>query len=299
MKISGFTFVRNGFTYGYPFIPSILSLLPLVDELIVVVGDSEDHTREAIVALNEPRIRIIDSVWDDKLRENGTVFAQQSNLGLAAISGDWAIHLQVDEVFHEDDHIAIRNAINEADAIPEADGILFPFYHFWGDFRHIRNTRKTHPFEIRAFKNRGIVRSYKDSQGFRKYSSEAAYEQGEEGAKLNVIKTRVPVFHYSYSRNPSLMKRKAEYFNRFWHSDEWIQEHSKEKPFDFNEVDRLEPFTGAHPTYMREVIAAQDWMFEYDPRRSNMSFKDRFMYRLNKITGKRLFEFENYKLIRK
>lgn len=299
MKISGFTFVRNGFKYGYPFIPSIRSLLPLVDELIVVVGDSDDGTREAVAGLNDSRIRIIDVVWDETLRENGKIFALQSNIGLKRATGDWLFHLQVDEVLHEKDYPAIFEIIKKADALPEAEGILFPFYHFWGDFQHIRNTRKTHPFEIRAFKNKGVVRSYKDSQGFRRYSSEEAYEKGEEGIKLNVLKTTVPVFHYSYSRNPALMKKKAEYFNRFWHSDEWVKKHSAERSFDFNEVDHLEYFAGAHPGYMKQVIEAKDWDFEYDPSRSNMSFKDRVMFLLNKITGKRLFEFENYKLVRK
>jgi glycosyltransferase involved in cell wall biosynthesis len=299
MKISGFTYVRNGFKYGYPFIPSIQSLLPLVGELIVVVGNSDDDTRAAVAQLNDPKIRIIDSVWDDELRENGKIFAQQANLGLEEITGDWALHLQVDEVIHERDYTEILEKINQADTMPNVDGILFPFYHFWGDFNHIRNTRRTHPFEIRAFKNTGIVKSYKDSQGFRKYSSETAYQNGEEGEKLNVIKTKAPIFHYSYSRNPALMKKKAEYFNRFWHSDEWVKEHSKEMPFDFNEVDKLEYFGESHPKYMQDVIKAIDWEFEYDPSKSNMNFKDRIMFALNKLTGKRLFEFENYKLVRK
>lgn len=299
MKISGFTYVRNGFRYGYPFIPSIQSLLPLVDELIVVVGDSEDGTREAIVQLNNSKIRIIDTIWDDDLRESGKIFAQQSNLGLANITGDWAIHLQVDEVLHEKDHHRLLQYMREADRMAEAEALLLPFYHFWGDFKHIRHTRKTHPYEIRAFKNKGTIKSYKDSQGFRRYSSDEAYRNGEEGHKLKVIKTDVPVYHYSYSRNPALMKKKADYFNRFWHNDAWVSKHIKEQPFDFNEVDRLDPFEGPHPVYMNSVIAAQDWSFEYDPSRSNMSFKDKIMFHLNKLTGKRLFEFENYKLVRK
>jgi glycosyltransferase involved in cell wall biosynthesis len=299
IKISGFTYVRNGFKYGYPFIPSIKSLLPLVDELIVVVGDSEDNTREAIVGLNDEKIKIIDTVWDDDLRVSGKIFAQQSNLGLRHITGDWAIHLQVDEVLHESTHELLRQMIAKAEQDQETEGLLFPFYHFWGDFRHIRNTRKTHPFEIRAFRNTGKIRSYKDSQGFRKYSSQEAYDNGEKGEKLRVINSQVPVFHYSYSRNPSLMKKKAEYFNRFWHDDEWVKNNSTEQPFDFNDVDKLEVFDQEHPVYMKETIAAKDWEFRYDPSKSNMSTKDKIMYLLNKLTGKRLFEYKNYKLIRK
>lgn len=67
--ISGFTYVRNGLTYGYPFSASIKSLLPLVDELIVVVGDSDDGTREAVSAIRDSKIKIIDTVWDHELRE--------------------------------------------------------------------------------------------------------------------------------------------------------------------------------------------------------------------------------------
>ena len=299
ITISGFTYVRNGFKYGYPFIASIRSLLPVVDELVVVVGDSTDGTREAVAALNDSRIKIIDTVWDEQVREGGSIFAQQSNLGLAHISGQWAVHLQVDEVLHEADQEKLKQLIYASDKDPAVEGLLFPFYHFWGDFLHIRNTRKTHPFEIRAFRNTGNIKSYKDSQGFRKYSSDEAYKQGEAGEKLQVMQSGVPVYHYSYSRNPALMKRKADYFNRFWHNDEWVRNHTTQKPFDFNEVDHLELFEKPHPVYMKEVIAAQDWNFTYDPSQSNMSTKDRFMFWLNKLTGKRLFEFENYKLIRK
>lgn len=295
MTISGFTYVRNGFKYGYPFLASIQSLLPVVDELIVVVGDSEDGTREAIVALGQEQIRIIDSVWDETLRQNGKVFAQQSNIGLAAIKGDWAVHLQVDEVLHERDQQRLVQLIHDADKTPHIEGLLFPFYHFWGDFQHIRNTRKTHPFEIRAFKNTGNVRSYKDSQGFRMYPKNDQIDN-HPGEKLGVKQIDIPIFHYSYARNPKLMKMKDDYFQRFWHDDQWVEKNLQPKPFDFNAVDRLDLFTDSHPKYMQEIIAAQDWDFVYDPGQSNMSTKDKWMHWINHITGRRWFEYKNYKI---
>ena len=81
MMITGFTYVRNGFEYQYPFIASIKSLLPIVDELIVVVGDSSHGTRKAIEELGEIKIKIIDSVWDNSLRSGGKLFAEQANVG--------------------------------------------------------------------------------------------------------------------------------------------------------------------------------------------------------------------------
>jgi len=299
MKISGFTYVRNGFQYGYPFLASIQSLLPLVDELIVVVGDSTDHTKEAIEALNEPKIKIIDSIWSEELRINGKIFAEQSNIGLQHTSGDWAFHLQVDEVLHEKDYSIILDSIRNADQNNEVDGVLFPFYHFWGDYAHIRHTRATHRYEIRAFKKRGCIKSYRDSQGFRKYTSDTAYQQGEKGKKLMVIPTQAHIYHYSYTRHPKLMKVKSNYFHRFWHSDEWLKKNTVQRDFNYNEVDRLDNFSGTHPALMQPIIAQKDWEFIYDPRQSTMNLKEKILYTIEKWTGYRLFEYKNYIILNK
>jgi glycosyltransferase involved in cell wall biosynthesis len=298
MIISGFTYVRNGFTYGYPFIQSIQSLLPLVDELIVVVGNSTDNTREAIVNLNNPKIKIIDTIWDENIRTGGKIFALQSNIGIENIKGDWAIHLQVDEILHENDYEKILNSIKKADLIDLVDGIIFPFYHFWGDYNHIRTTRKTHRYEIRAFKNRGCIRAYRDSQGFRKYTCPENYNSGEKGIKLNVIKSNAYIYHYSYSRNPKLMQKKDIYFKRFWHSDEYIKLNPNNETFDYNKVDKLDIFKGSHPKIMEQVIKNKDWNFVYDPSKSNMKFKHKILFYFEKYTGYRLFEYKNYKLLK-
>lgn len=297
MKISGFTFVRNGFTYGYPFIQSIQSILPIVDELVVVVGDSTDGSREAIVALNDDKIKVVDTVWDDAMRSSGKIFAQQANLGIEHITGDWALHIQADEVLHESVKDSIIAYIHAAEKSKNADGLLFPYYHFWGDYQHIRHTRRTHAFEVRAFRNTGNIFSYKDSQGFRKYSSKESYEEGESGEKLNVLKTDIRYYHYSYTRHPKHMKSKANYFHRFWHSDEWLKKNTNNIEFDFNKVDKLEKFSGDHPKYMQETIAKKDWDFTYDPSKSNMRLKDLLLNRIEKLTGKRLFTFKNYKIV--
>src|SRR5450432_2784941 len=110
MKISGFSFVRNGFEYGVPFVEAFQSILPVCDEFIIAVGDSTDGTREAIKNMASEKIKIIDTVWDMNLRQGGKIFAQQSNLALDGITGDWAFHLQADEVIHEKDLPKIKTA---------------------------------------------------------------------------------------------------------------------------------------------------------------------------------------------
>ena len=293
MIISGFTYVRNGFEYQYPFIESIRSLLPIVDELIVVVGDCSDRTREAIIEIGDVKIKIIDSVWDDELRIGGQLFAEQANIGIDRAKGDWLIHLQADEVLMEDCKREILESIKYANSRNEIDGILFPFLHFWGDYSYIRNSRRTHRNEIRAFKNNRDIFSYRDSQGFRKITT------NRKEKKLKVIKTKTEVFHYSYSRHPELMKKKSNYFKRFWHTDSWIRKETNNNPFDFNSVDKLELYHGNHPKYMQKTIANKNWDFEYDSSKSNMKIKDRILDFFERLTGYRLFEYKNYILIKR
>ena len=61
MKISGFTFIRNGTILGYPFIESINSILPICDEFIIAVGPSEDNTLARLRKIKSKKIKIIGS----------------------------------------------------------------------------------------------------------------------------------------------------------------------------------------------------------------------------------------------
>ena len=58
MKISAFTFIKNGQILGYPFLESIQSVLPIVDEFIINVGESEDDTLSKIRLIDSSKIRI-------------------------------------------------------------------------------------------------------------------------------------------------------------------------------------------------------------------------------------------------
>ena len=296
--ISGFTYIRNGFTYGYPFLEAFQSLLPLVDELVVAVGNSTDGTREAIEKLHPTKIKIIDTIWDDKLREGGKIFAQQANIALDHCKGKWAFHIQADELFHEDDYDKIRKAIKRADENEKIEGIVFDFLNFYGGFHHIGATRKWHRREVRVIRNIPTIRSYRDSQGFRLYPSVADYQNGHKGRSLKVLYCTVPVFHYSYARKPALMQKKSNYFNSFWHDDEWIDKNMpKVEEYDYSIVEAVKKFEGTHPALMKKNVAAQDWEFNYDKRKAKYTLKNRFLYIVEKFTGWRIGEYRNYKII--
>jgi glycosyltransferase involved in cell wall biosynthesis len=299
ITISGFSYVRNGFEYGVPFLEAIQSILPVCDEFIVAVGDSHDGTREAIVALNSPKIKIIDTVWDMSVRKGGKVFAQQSNIGLDYISGDWAFHIQADEVVHESNLAQIVDYIQKYQNDEEVDGLLFPFIHFWGDYNHICTSRRLHKYEIRVFRNNKnkYVRSYRDSQGFRIYKNNDSYEQGlEKGKKLKVVKTSIPIYHYKSVRSPSRMKYKIQHFTSYYNGGEIVH---IDNPTDLiQRVDRLELFNGEHPKVMQSRIENQDWEFVYDPSKAVWRRKDKIMEPIEKFIGHRFGEYKNYIVLR-
>ena len=100
MKVSGFTFLRNGQKLGYPFVASICSLLPLVDEFVIALGPCDDDTEKMVRAIGDPKIRIIPTTWNEKMRGDysvgGFVYGQQKSIALFNCTGDWAFYLEAD-----------------------------------------------------------------------------------------------------------------------------------------------------------------------------------------------------------
>ncbi|MBL7924122.1 MAG: glycosyltransferase family 2 protein [Bacteroidia bacterium] len=288
MFVSGFTFVRNAVKFDYPVIESIRSLLPLVDELVVCLGNSEDSTSALIHAIGDPKIRIIDSVWDDSLREGGRVLAVETDKALRAVSpkADWCIYLQADEVIHEDDYPAIREAMKNYLEEREVEGLLFDYVHFYGSYRYTGNSRRWYRHEIRIVRQDSRIHSYKDAQGFK-----------FEGRRLHVKKAGARIFHYGWVKSPAHQQEKQKSFHRLWHSDEKVKTMVRDAPFDYSGIDSLEYFKGTHPAVMRQRVDDMNWDFKFDTSRKNMVFKDRLLHFIEIKTGKRLFEYRNYKLI--
>lgn len=293
MTISGCTFVRNGFMLGYPVKESLNSLLSICDEVVIAIGNSEDETLSYIQSLHDSRIVIIETVWDDTLREGGHILAQQTNIALHACTGDWILYLQADEVLHELDTQSILKSIKEADAMPEIDGLLFNYHHFFGSYEYVGVGRQWYRKEIRAFKRNPQITSWKDAQGFRMKTDIDSYR------KLRVLQCDAHVYHYGWVRNPSAYLKKQAAFGRLYHDDAWLAEHlptSEEFPACYE----LKEFTGTHPHCMKSKI--QDdahWTSAFDPHRNApRPLAVAICDAIERITGKRIFEYRNYVLHR-
>ncbi len=288
MFVSGFTFIRNGIRYDYPFLESIRSALDLCDEYIIMAGRSDDGTREALESLDSGKIRVIDSDWDDTLREGGRVLAAETNKALDRVNprADWALYLQGDEVIHEKDHPAIRQAMQKHKENPAVEGLLFSYIHFYASYKYVGDSRRWYRREIRVVRNDPSVRSWKDAQGFRK-----------DGRKLRVKPVHAGIYHYGWVKSPATQQLKQKYFNRYWHNDAWLKKHVGEGlDYDYTSIDSLVPFSGSHPGVMAERVAMDPGM-HFNPGVRNFSLKDRFLYAMEKKTGWRPGEYRNYVVI--
>jgi hypothetical protein len=289
MKVTGFTFIRNALIYDYPVVEAIRSILPVCDDFVVAVGNSDDATLQLIRQIDPAKIKIVETVWDDKLREGGRVLALETDKAYQAIGNDtdWAFYIQGDEVVHEKYLEPIREAMMKWKDHPEVDGLLFNYLHFYGSYDYVGSSGKWYPHEIRVVRKSGNIYSYRDAQGFRK----------GENQKLHVKPVDAYVYHYGWVKEPAAMQRKQENFNKLWHSDNWVDKNvAKSNEFDYSGIDALELFQGTHPRVMLDRIAKKNWKFDYDLSFSNLSMKDQFKKWLRKYTGIEI-GYKNYKKV--
>lgn len=297
MKISGFSIIKNAVLLDYPVKEMIISALPVCDEFIVVVGRSEDGTRELIESIGSSKVKIIDTEWDPELRIGGRILAQQTNIGIDMISGDWGLYLQADELLHEKDLDEIRRFCIDNLDNPRIDGALFPYHHFWG-YEHVVKSRRTYRYEIRLIRNDKSIRSYRDAQGFRKYPSPQAQNDGHPGKKLKVKKINTYIYAYSRVRSPEDEIGKVKHVAQYWHDDNYIDHKYRGKEyFDYNQVDILEKFDiRNHPLVMHDRVSRCKWKFEY--RKPYFTPKTYLLYLIEKYFGWRIGEYRNYKLVK-
>ncbi len=289
MKISGFSFVRNAEIFDYPVLESITSLLPICDEVIVAVGKSDDNTLELLQSLQSPKLKIIETVWDDSLRQGGKILAEQTNVALSHCTGDWCIYLQADEILHEEDYTVILSEIIQADSNGEIEALLFAYRHFYGSYDYLGAGRQWYRQEIRVIRNTGKVISWGDAQGFRKL------ENGTP-EKLTAHRIKARIFHYGWVKHPRIQQRKQLSFHKLWHSDDWMKDNIPNVDEFEYECYELERFNETHPRVMQQRIEqSKEWTDRFDssrlkPKPLRMKITDAIEH----LTGWRIGEYKNF-----
>jgi hypothetical protein len=291
MKVSGFTFLRNGQKLGYPFVASIRSILPIVDEFVIALGPCDDDTERMLRGISDPKIRIIPTQWNERIQPgysvNGFVYGQQKSIALFNCTGDWAFYLEADEVVHENDLPKIRAAMEKHLDDPRVEALAFDYLHFYGNANTVVWSPGWYRSEVRVIRNTIPA-----------WSSEALFFNVVDGHK----KSRYPraahagatIYHYGWVRSEAQMNLKSAAVHKYWDAQ-------PAAPVDYSKIDpaALKLFTGAHPKIVQDWLPKADGLFQADPNHklTSRERKHRFMLKLEKTFGLR-FNKKHYRLVR-
>lgn len=313
MKISGFSFVRNGVKLYYTVAESIKSILPIVDEFYVAVGrgDDDDTTRQEIEKINDSKVKIIDTEWEEKYFKKGIINAIQTDIAKEACSSDWLFYLQADEVVHEKYLPVIKSRCEQLLNDSEVEGLVFDYKHFWGDYDHYHNGHGWYPHEIRIIRNKPEIHSWQSAQSFRKFDYYDNPRQPEGHHKLKVAKVDAEIYHYGWVRPPHLMQNKRRALDSVHWGKGKAEKYYNEAPkeFDYGPMNLLKEFEGTHPAVMKERIEKISWKDKLQPSGKPNPYREqhkheKLLYRILSIFenvfmgGKRIGEFKNYILLK-
>ena len=239
MRISGFTIVRNAVKFNYPVVASIRSILPICDEFIVNVGDSQDGTLELVLSIDSPKIRIIQNSWD--MGQGSQVLSQQTNVALKACQGDWAFYLQSDEVIHEADLNRLKFWMRHYLNHQEVDALRFSWFHFYGSFWRYRIDFGWYQKQDRIIRNNGQVESFGDAFGFRRV----------DGKPLRTRKTGCYLYHYGWVNSNEAMQKRCANASAIGFMD---KEKNNSFTGGYGDLSRFPPYWGTHPAVMKEAV---------------------------------------------
>lgn len=287
MKVCGFSFVRNAITLDYPIVEAIQSVLPLCDEFVIAVGKSEDDTLGLIQRIGDPRIKIVETLWDDTLTtERWRIFAQETDKAFQLIKDDvdWAFYIQADEVLHEQYIPIVKKNMEVYRHDDKVDGLLFSYKHFYASYDYVGDANTWYKQEIRVIKNNKSFFSYHDAQGFRKKTN----------TKLNVVPIDAYIYHYGWVRHPKAMQQKQNTFISYYEGRNVFSE----QDFDYDScLTALKSFDGTHPQVMHKRIASKNWAFEVDLSIDRSTIKDKVKQFLYRYCGINLY-YTNYKVVK-
>jgi glycosyltransferase involved in cell wall biosynthesis len=291
MKISGFTFLRNGQKLGYPFVASIRSILPLVDEFVIALGPCDDETEKMVREIGDTKIRIIPTQWNENIRPDysvkGFVYGQQKTIALYNCTGDWAFYLEADEVLHEDDLPKIREAMEKYLDDEQVEALAFDFLHFYGNANTIAWSPGWYRSEVRIIRNTIPA-----------WSSESLFFNVVTSHKTSryprAAQTGATIYHYGWVRSEEQMNLKSAASLKYWQNREL-------KRVDYSQIDgaALKIFSGTHPKAVQGWLPKTEGIFPADSNHqlTSREKKHRRLLWLEKTFGIK-FNKKHYRLVR-
>ena len=287
VSISGFTFIRNGVDLGFPFEASIRSLLPLVDEFVVAVGQGADDTLARVRAIADPKIRIVETRWNERMADRGFVYAQQKMIAQYSCTGDWAFYLEGDEVVHEGELAAIRASVERHHTNPAVEALVFDYLHFYGSPDWVSISPGWYRRECRLIRN--TIRSYAPDGQYWLVTTDHKRGRNPRAALANAH-----IYHYGWIRRNEEMQKKLDQVSKYWGEGAAAQ-------ITYSQFDRraLKAFTGTHPLEVQEWLATEaEQVLNIDPgyKPTSKENKYHFMRQIETLTGLD-FSRKHFKLV--
>ena len=290
MKVSGFTFLRNGVLLGYPFIESIRSLLLACDEVIVAVGGSSDNTLDLVREINDPKLKIIETTWNESMADRGYVYAQQKMIAQFNCTGDWAFYLECDEILHEKDIPLIRAQMAKYLHDKAVEALVFDYYHFYGTPNQIAISPRWYKKAPRIIRN--TIRSFAPDGLFW-----VIMQDNKHGHYPQAANVGCHIYHYGHVRKVVAMNEKIQKVERYW--GKTPRQFSGYGDIDYKS---LAKFSGAHPAIIRNWLntnAEHEFTINPDYVPTNRDKRHRIMMVLSQLLGNLDFTKKHYKLVRK
>ncbi len=251
MRVSGFTFIRNGERLGFPFVQSIRSALPLVDEFIVAIGASDDQTEAFIHAIDDPKIKIIKTHWNEHMQTKGFVYGQQKMIAQYCCTGDWALYIEGDELLHEQDYIKLTQTMQRHLHNPNVEALVFDYLHFYGN----KNTYVWSPSYYRR-----AARLIKTS--VRSIAPDGLYwvvldKKNKAGRYPKAALANATMYHYGWVRPEAKMIDKIDSIEKFW------GQQNSAAGFGYANIDptTLHYYTGTHPAALEDFFPEAEAIF--------------------------------------
>jgi glycosyltransferase involved in cell wall biosynthesis len=195
MKLSIYTFVKDGLYFDFHVEAMLRHHLPLADEIIVNEGYSSDGTYEAIRDI-DPKIKVHRFHWD-RSDPNGW-HRKFKNQARELCTGDWCILLDCDEFIPEWEFDRIRSFMETADQ-PLARS---RYVHFYANYKvYIAKQRPILPTNgVRFHRNRPDIEVWGDG-------ANVGVVGRHDDASLLADDT-FDVHHFGCVRNPARLRQK-------------------------------------------------------------------------------------------